>query len=74
MDSLPWSIKRSDLVTGDIVLFNTSGLSAPDHAGIYVGKGRFVHAPSGGKTVQLNRLDDGYWQRCFVEGKRPLAR
>lgn len=61
------------LQTGDLVFFDTTGLPGADHAGIYVGEGRFVHAPSRGKTVQLDRLDSGYWARCLVEGKRPLV-
>ena len=39
--------------TGDLVIF---GAGRPFHAGIYVGEGRFVHAPSTGGTVRLDRL------------------
>ncbi|MEO7159534.1 MAG: NlpC/P60 family protein, partial [Polaromonas sp.] len=41
----------------------------PSHAGIYVGQGRFVHAPSSGGEVRLDRLDSRYWA-----GQRPAFR
>ncbi|WP_418129275.1 C40 family peptidase [Variovorax sp. 278MFTsu5.1] len=58
----------SELRTGDLVLF---GLSTPSHAGIYVGGGRFVHAPSTGGVVRLDRLDGVYWSRQTVQARRP---
>ncbi|WP_162572337.1 C40 family peptidase [Variovorax sp. PBL-H6] len=61
-------IARDDLRTGDLVLF---GGSRPTHAGIYVGENRFVHAPSTGGEVRLDRLDGPYWSRQRVEVRRP---
>ncbi|MNF07483.1 putative endopeptidase YafL precursor [compost metagenome] len=43
------------------------------HAGIYVGEGRFVHAPRTGGTVRLDSLDNAYWQKAFLDAKRVLA-
>ncbi|MBP6396080.1 MAG: C40 family peptidase, partial [Giesbergeria sp.] len=40
-------------------------------AGIYVGEGRFVHAPSSGGTVRLDRLDGKYWSAQQVAFRRP---
>ena len=57
----------SALRTGDLVLF---GASTPSHAGIYVGEGRFVHAPSSGGEVRLDRLDSVYWSRQPVQVRR----
>jgi cell wall-associated NlpC family hydrolase len=50
-------VNADDMRTGDLVIFG-SGRSY--HAGIYVGDGRFVHAPSTGGTVRLDRLDNVY--------------
>ncbi|RQO46269.1 hydrolase Nlp/P60 [Variovorax sp. KBW07] len=61
-------VPTSDLRTGDLVLF---GSSTPTHAGIYVGNGRFVHAPSTGGEVRLDRLDGVYWSRQTVQARRP---
>jgi len=58
----------SEIRTGDLVLF---GASAPTHAGIYVGAGRFVHAPSTGGEVRLDRLDGVYWSRQPMQARRP---
>lgn len=57
-----------DLRSGDLVIF---GANPPSHAGIYVGKGRFVHAPSTGGTVRLDRLDSPYWSRQPTGYRRP---
>ncbi|MBA4263263.1 MAG: hypothetical protein C0443_14940 [Comamonadaceae bacterium] len=54
--------------TGDLVIF---GADPAWHAGIYVGEGRFVHAPSTGGTVRLDRLDNRYWARQAVRYRRP---
>lgn len=54
--------------TGDLVVF---GRDPAWHAGIYVGEGRFVHAPSSGGTVRLDRLDNRYWASQPVRFRRP---
>ena len=54
--------------TGDLVLF---GRGRPGHAGIYVGNGRFVHAPSTGGEVRLDRLNSPYWSRQATAFRRP---
>lgn len=66
------NIGRSALQTGDLVFFATSGGSSVSHAGIYVGEGRFVHAPQTGGTVKLDSLDKPYWQKAYLNAKRVL--
>lgn len=60
-------VQAQDLRSGDLVIF---GADPPGHAGIYVGEGRFVHAPSTGGTVRLDRLDNRYWARQPVRYRR----
>jgi cell wall-associated NlpC family hydrolase len=55
--------------TGDLIFFGEG--PEPTHAGIYVGQGRFVHAPSSGGTVHLSHLDQAYWARLKVSYRRP---
>lgn len=55
--------------SGDLAIFIQNGVAS--HAGIYVGNGRFVHAPSTGGTVRLEKLDSGYWSRQLVAYRRP---
>jgi cell wall-associated NlpC family hydrolase len=64
-------VDRDDLQPGDLVFFNPSG-GKVSHIGIYVGEQRFVHAPSRGGTVRLDRLTDAYWAKHYVSAKRVL--
>lgn len=66
-------VDEDELQAGDLVIFTTRRDNRPSHAGIYVGEGRFVHAASGGGTVRLDELTDAYWQRAYLNAKRPLA-
>lgn len=49
----------SSVRRGDLLFFDTSWKSG--HVGIYVGDGRFVHAPSSGKRVSIEPLTEGYF-------------
>ena len=64
-------IDRDALLPGDLVYFNPAG-GRVSHIGIYVGEGRFVHAPSRGGTVRLDALGSDYWNRHYVGAKRVL--
>ncbi len=60
--------KKSDLMPGDLVFFNSqrdSDLS--DHAGIYVGNGKYIHAPYTGTVVKISKLSD---RHDFSWGRR----
>lgn len=63
-------VGRDALQSGDLLFFATNGGSQVSHAGIYVGNGRFVHAPSSGGTVRLDSLSNTYWQRTYLNAKR----
>ena len=67
------AVKRQALQSGDLLLFATSGWGKVSHAGIYVGEGRFVHAPSSGGTVRLDSLSNRYWADAYVGAKRILG-
>lgn len=62
-------VSRSSLRPGDLVFFDQDG-KKNSHVGIYLGDGRFVHAPSSGKNVRTDRLDAPYWRRHFTEARR----
>jgi cell wall-associated NlpC family hydrolase len=62
---------RAKLVAGDLVFFGRKG--RVNHVGIYVGEGRFVHAPSRGKDVTVSSLDQGYWSGRFMQARRVSA-
>ena len=68
-----WQGPRIDtrrLTAADLVFFGSDGQVS--HVGIYVGEGRFVHAPSSGGTVRLDDLDGPYWRDHYSGAKRVL--
>lgn len=62
------AIARARLLPGDLVFFRDGGRVS--HIGIYVGEGRFVHAPNRGGTVRLDALDGDYWRQHYAGAKR----
>lgn len=64
-------IEPDGIAPGDLIFFNTTG-RAHSHVGIYVGKLRFVNAPSTGGTVRLDYLTNPYWAKRF-DGIRRVA-
>ena len=66
------TIDREQLIAGDLVFFATGNSRGVNHAGIYVGEGRFVHAPSKGGTVRLDHLNSSYWNRAYLASRRIL--
>jgi cell wall-associated NlpC family hydrolase len=60
-------ISREGLEPGDLVFFDGVG-----HVGLYVGGGRFIHAPHSGTTVQISSLA-GSWYASRFDGARRLA-
>lgn len=66
------SIAADQLQAGDLVFFEQSRRGI-DHVGIYVGEGRFIHAPSRGGRVRIDALSLPHWQRSFEGARRPLA-
>ena len=63
-------IDRDQLEEGDLVFFRTEGKRV-SHVGIYLGDGRFIHAPSSGKRVSVSHLAEKYWARRYAGAKRP---
>ena len=61
-------VERTALVPGDLVFFGRRG--RVNHVGIYVGEGRFLHAPSRGKDVRVDSLTSSYWSGRFMQGRR----
>jgi cell wall-associated NlpC family hydrolase len=62
-------VQTGRLRAGDLLFFKVYGKMS--HVGIYVGNGRFVHAPSSGKYVSVERLGSEYYSRAFIRAARP---
>lgn len=65
------SIARDELKPGDLVFFNTMR-RAFSHVGIYVGDGKFIHAPKPGAQVRVESMSISYWARRFDGARRVL--
>jgi cell wall-associated NlpC family hydrolase len=59
--STPLTLENA--VAGDLLFFNDR--SRTSHVAIYLGEGRFVHAPNGGSQVSLDNLGTSYWRAHF---------
>lgn len=62
-------VKKRDLRDGDLVFFGSS-TGKVSHVGIYVGSGRFAHAPRKGKDIMISSLKEGQFSRNFVGARR----
>jgi hypothetical protein len=60
-------VARGSLRPGDLVFFDGVG-----HVGLYIGSGRFIHAPHSGTAVQITSLSDP-WYRAGYDGARRVV-
>ncbi|UXY17077.1 C40 family peptidase [Chitiniphilus purpureus] len=65
-------IDRRQLDAGDLVFFNTLGRPY-SHVGVYIGDGKFVHAPSSGGKIKVESLDKPYFAQRFEGGRSLFA-
>ena len=62
-------IAREMLQPGDLVFFNT--MRRPySHVGVFIGDGKFIHAPAAGGVVRTESLNQRYWARRWDGAKR----
>jgi cell wall-associated NlpC family hydrolase len=65
-------VLRDELKPGDLVFFNTMR-RAFSHVGIYVGDGKFIHAPRTGGEVRIEDMRQAYWSKRFNGARRAPA-
>jgi len=63
------AVDRVALEVGDLVYFNTRGRRY-SHVGVYIGEGRFVHAPTRNGQVRIESIEEGYWRSRFNGARR----
>lgn len=63
------AIEVSQLEAGDLLFYDTLG-QPNSHVGIYIGDGRFVHAPKAGAKVRVEHLRTSYWVKRFNGARR----
>ena len=59
------AVSRSQLAPGDLVFFDGLG-----HVGIYIGGGRFVHAPHTGDVVKISSIWESWYASRWVGARR----
>lgn len=65
-------IHQSSLREGDLVFFATRRPGQVSHVGIYIGGGRFIHAPATGRNVTIERLSSPYFSSRFMGARSYL--
>ena len=63
------AVSKSNLETGDIVFFNTSGKGV-SHNGIYIGSGKFIHSSSSQGVMISSINDPAYWGSRYIGARR----
>ena len=62
-------VSTHGLREGDLLFFDQEG-KKKSHVGMYLGKGRFIHAPSSGGKVRIDSINAEFWKKHFVEARR----
>lgn len=67
-------ISMPDLRAGDMVFFDTDrSTGGPDHVGMYIGGGKFIHSPRPGSSVQISSMTDSYYSSRYMAARRPMG-
>jgi cell wall-associated NlpC family hydrolase len=61
-------VDREELSPGDLVFFANTNEKI-SHVGIYIGGGKFIHAPRQGKIIREDSLSDAYYEKRFRGGR-----
>lgn len=65
------SVPPNKLRPGDLVFFDTDRKrTGPDHVGVYIGGGKFIHAARTGQPVKISSLAEGYYMDRWMGGRR----
>lgn len=62
-------VDQRNIRAGDLLFFTIAGKMS--HVGLYLGNGRFVHAPSTGRVVSVESLSSAFYSRAFIRAGRP---
>ena len=66
-------VPRDQLEPGDLVFFHANSAGVPQHEGMYIGNGAFIHAPHTGDVVRVSSLFDTRYALSYVGAVRPYA-
>lgn len=63
-------IAKKAIQPGDIVVFRSGNSPRGLHTGIYAGKDYFIHSPSKGKNVCMEKLSSPHWKNKLIAIRR----
>jgi len=63
-------ISPDALQPADLVFFAMRTKSKVSHVGLYIGDGRFIHAPGRGQTIRIDTLDQNAYRRSLIGARR----
>jgi cell wall-associated NlpC family hydrolase len=63
------ALKDGQLRPGDLVFYNTQHRSF-SHVGIFIGEGKFVHAPKSGSSIRVEKMSEKYWVSRYNGARR----
>jgi cell wall-associated NlpC family hydrolase len=66
-------VPRDQLEPGDLLFFHANSIGVPQHEGMYIGNGSFIHAPHTGDVVKISSLFDTRYAMAYVGAVRPYA-
>jgi hypothetical protein len=65
-------VAKKDLRPGDLVFFATRGGQRVTHVGMFIGDGKFIHAPRTGKNVRIEKLSNRFFSKTYMGGRTYL--
>ena len=68
------SVRLRNALPGDLVFFATRRGHHVSHVALYLGHGRFIHAPREGEEIREDRLAEPYFEKTFVGARTYLRR
>lgn len=66
------AVSKSNLKKGDLVFFGTSSKRTVNHVGIYMGNGQFIHNSPSSDGLEIDNLNNGYWEDHYIKARRVL--
>jgi hypothetical protein len=66
-------VSRDQLQPGDLLFFHANSAGVPQHEGMYIGSGSFIHAPQTGDVVRISSLYEPRYALAYVGAVRPYA-
>ncbi len=65
-------VPKHQLRPGDLVFFATKGGKRVTHVGMFIGDGKFIHAPRTGKDVRIEKLSNSFFAKTYMGGRTYL--